>query len=374
MKKIIFVLLIALLIDIILSNLIFKNTIYWSNNSWDQKWWRVSSKIYHHDILPNIDQVEEWGGKLKKRLITNSIGFRDKEIRKINKVNKTQKRILLIGDSFIEGAGLDFEFTLAGMLEKNLGDKFEVLNSAVGSYSPSIYYKKIEHYINEGFKFDQALVFLDISDIYDEMFIKFDPDGNILTYEETKKRPFHKKVFYSLGTFLRDNSTIFRFLNIISDRAELAKNYLKLKNKTSKDLKKSFLETKRDDVMFYRMTHVDRGFWTYNEQKFNEIQDGLLQSEKYLIKLFELLKSNQIDSTLIVYPWPTQIFYGDNYHENYWRNFTKNNDINFLSIYNQFTSENKKDFIFKNFIYGDIHWNLNGTKLVNEKLIKSIIF
>ena len=374
MKKIIFVLLIALLIDIILSNLIFKNTIYWSNNSWDQKWWRVSSKIYHHGILPNIDQVEEWGGKLKKRLITNSIGFRDKEIRKISKVNKTQKRILLIGDSFIEGAGLDFEFTLAGMLEKNLGDKFEVLNSAVGSYSPSIYYKKIEHYINEGFKFDQALVFLDISDIYDEMFIKFDPDGNILTYEETKKRPFHKKVFYSLGTFLRDNSTIFRFLNIISDRAELAKNYLKLKNKTSKDLKKSFLETKRDDVMFYRMTHVDRGFWTYNEQKFNEIQDGLLQSEKYLIKLFELLKSHQINSTLIVYPWPTQIFYGDNYHENYWRNFTKNNDINFLSIYNQFKSENKKDFIFKNFIYGDIHWNLNGTKLVNEKLIKSIIF
>ena len=54
--------------------------------------------------------------------------------------------------------------------------------------------------------------------------------------------------------------------------------------------------------------------------------------------------------------------------------YCKNNDINFLSIYNQFTSENKKDFIFKNFIYGDIHWNLNGTKLVNEKLIKSIIF
>ena len=374
MKKIIFILLIALLIDIILSNLIFKNTIYWSNNSWDKRWWRVSSKIYHHDILPNIDQVEEWGGKLKKRLITNSIGFRDKEIRKISKVNRTQKRILLIGDSFIEGAGLDFEYTLAGMLEKNLGDKFEVLNSAVGSYSPSIYYKKIQHYIDEGFKFDQALVFLDISDIYDEMFIEFDKDGNILTYEETKKRPFHKKIFYSLGVFLRDNSTIFRFLNIISDRTELAKNYLKLKSKTSKDLKKSFLETKRDDVMFYRMTHVDRGFWTYNEHKFNEIQDGLLQSEKYLIKLFELLKNNQINSTLIVYPWPTQIFYGDNYHENYWRNFTKDNDINFLSIYDQFKSENKKDLIFKNFIYGDIHWNLNGTRLVNEKLIKSIIF
>ena len=374
MKKYILFFVSALLIDIIISNLVFKNTKYWKNSAWEKKWWRVSSSIYHHDILPNIDQIEIWGEKIKQRLITNSIGFRDKEIRKISKINPDNKRILLIGDSFIEGSGLNYKDTLAGQLESYLGSEFEILNSAVGSYSPSIYYKKIKYYIDEGYKFDQALVFLDVSDIYDEMFIKFNEQGNILTYEETKERPFYKKVFYSAGRLLRDNSTVFRFLYILSDRSELIKNYIKLKIKASKELKKSFFETKRDDVMFYRMTHIDRGFWTFNDKKFNEIQEGLSQSEKYLIKLFELLKKNEINSTLIVYPWPTQILYGDEYHEKYWKFFSEQYEINFLSIYDKFKSKDKKDFIFKNFIYGDIHWNLSGTKIVNEAILSSVNF
>ena len=374
MKKYILFFLSVLFLDITMSNLIFKNTKYWDNNKWDKRWWRVPSLIYHHDILPNIDQIEVWGGQIKQRLITNSIGFRDKEVRKIEKVNIQQKRILLVGDSFIEGSGLNFQYTLAGQLQRNLGNDFEVLNSAVGSYSPSIYYKKIKYYIEEGYKFDQALVFLDVSDIYDEMFIKFNEQGDILTYEKTKERPIYKTVFYSIGRLLRDNSTIFRFFNILSDRTELIKNYIKLKIKASKELKKGFFKTKRDDVMFYRMTHIDRGFWTFNDKKFNEVQQGLLQSEKYLIKLFELLRENDINSTLIVYPWPTQIYYGDQYHEVYWKNFSEKNEINFLSLYDEFIKENKRDFIFSNFIYGDIHWNLDGTTIVKDKVIKSLKF
>ena len=374
MKKYILFFLSVLFLDITMSNLIFKNTKYWDNNKWDKRWWRVPSLIYHHDILPNIDQIEVWGGQIKQRIVTNSIGFRDKEVRKIEKVNIQQKRILLVGDSFIEGSGLNFQYTLAGQLQRNLGNDFEVLNSAVGSYSPSIYYKKIKYYIEEGYKFDQALVFLDVSDIYDEMFIKFNEQGDILTYEKTKERPIYKTVFYSIGRLLRDNSTIFRFFNILSDRTELIKNYIKLKIKASKELKKDFFKTKRDDVMFYRMTHIDRGFWTFNDKKFSEVQEGLLQSEKYLIKLFELLRENDINSTLIVYPWPTQIYYGDQYHEVYWKNFSEKNEINFLSLYDEFIKENKRDFIFSNFIYGDIHWNLDGTTIVKDKVIKSLKF
>ena len=195
-----------------------------------------------------------------------------------------------------------------------------------------------------------------------------------MTYEETKKISTPKKIFYSVGKILRDNSTIFRFLNILSDRTELVKNYIKLKTKASKELNKNFFKTNRNDVMFYRMTHIDRGFWTFDENKFNEVKIGLLQSEKYLIKLFELLKENEINSTLIVYPWPTQIFYGDDYHEAYWKNFSEKYEINFVSIYDEFKKENKRDFIFDNFIYGDIHWNLNGTTRVKDKIVESLKF
>ena len=197
MKKFVLVIISVLAVDIIISNIVFKNTKYWENSTWEKKWWRVSSPIYHHKILSNIYKKEKWGGKIEKKLYTNSIGFRDKEIRQVEKVNLSKKRILLIGDSFIEGVGLNYENTVAGLLDEYLNDKYEVLNSAVGSYSPSIYYKKTKHYMDEGYKFDQAIIFLDMSDIFDELFIKFNSNGDILTFEETKKRSIHKKLFYT---------------------------------------------------------------------------------------------------------------------------------------------------------------------------------
>ena len=49
-------------------------------------------------------------------------------------------------------------------------------------------------------------------------------------------------------------------------------------------------------------------------------------------------------------------------------------EINFLSVYDKFQKENKRDFIFNNFIYGDIHWNSNGTSLVKDKVLETLKF
>ena len=38
---------------------------------------------------------------------------------------------MLIGDSFIEGTGYDYEYTIGGLLQNELGNKYEVLNSDV---------------------------------------------------------------------------------------------------------------------------------------------------------------------------------------------------------------------------------------------------
>ena len=363
-----------LFFDLIVSNIFLKNTGYWKVPNWNNKFWRISSDKYHHDILPNTNEIETWGGKLKKKLITNSIGFVDKSNREIKKIDHLKKRILLIGDSFIEGAGLDYEYTVAGLLDNYLGEKYDVLNSAVGSYSTSIYFKKTKYYLDMGYKFDQAIIFLDISDIFDELFIQFDEKGEIKTFTETKNRELFKNYLYKIGRFLRDNTVTFRFLALISDKTEVLKNYTKLKFKAASELDKKFLSTNRDDVMFYRMTHIDRGYWTFNEEKFLYVDKGLKQSEKYLIKLFNLLEKNNIPSTLIIYPWPTQIFYGDNYHEEYWFNFAKKQNIEFLSMYKYFKSNNPKKMIFDTFLYGDIHWNKTGTKVIFQNLIKNVNF
>ena len=367
---------IVLFVDFFASNLFLKDTQFWKNDKWEKKYHRIKSDIYHHDLKANIDVYETWGGKLERKIITNSLGFRDNAKNQINKVTK-KKRILLIGDSFIEGSGYNYEFTLAGLLSNKLGEDYQILNSAVESYSPSIYFKKTQYFIDEGFKFDKALIFLDLSDIYDELLIKIDNSDNIISSieksEQTLIRKFKNKI-YSIGWFMRDNLISFRFFYLVSDKTEEIKNYVKLKSKAAKLLNKNFLKTTRDDAIFYRMTHIDRGFWTFNEDKYLEVSQGLAQSEKYLKKLFELLNQNKIDSYLIIYPWPTQIQYGDKKHSPFWEKFSKSNNINLINLYDIFKSENNREFIFDNFIYGDIHWNKKGTLKVFNEIIKKIDF
>jgi len=63
---------------------------------------RIFSNIFHHTLDSNVNVIEENGRYGKTRLITNSIGFRDKVVRKIN--NETSKyRIVFIGGSHTEG-------------------------------------------------------------------------------------------------------------------------------------------------------------------------------------------------------------------------------------------------------------------------------
>ena len=376
MKEFLKIFLIVLILDSILTSLFLKNTSFWKNEKWEDKSHRIISKVYHHDLKPNVEVYETWGGKLKRKIITNSIGFRDSSKKEILE-NTEKTRILLIGDSFIEGSGYDYEHTFAGLLENELGNNYEILNSAVESYSPSIYFKKTDFFLSQGYVFDKALVFLDLSDIYDEMFIKFDDNQNIISEIPKEKQTLERKIknkIYSLGWFLRDNTLTFRIMYLISDKTEEIKNYLKLKLKASKSLNKSFFSTSRDDAIFYRMTHIDRGFWTFNEDKYLEVSQGLAQSEKYLKKLFELLNQNKIDSYLIIYPWPAQIQYGDKKHSPFWEKFSKSNNINLINLYDIFKSENNREFIFDNFIYGDIHWNKKGTLKVFNEIIKRINF
>ena len=376
MKEFLKIFLIVLFLDSILTSLFLKNTSFWKNEKWEDKSHRIISKVYHHDLKPNVEVYETWGGKLKRKIITNSIGFRDSSQKQILK-NTDKTRILLIGDSFIEGSGYDYEYTFSGLLENELGNNYEILNSAVESYSPSIYFKKTDYFLTQGYVFDKALVFLDLSDIYDELFIKFDDDQNIIYEIPKEKQTLERKIknkIYSLGWFLRDNTLTFRIMYLISDKTEEIKNYLKLKLKASKSINKSFFSTSRDDAIFYRMTHIDRGFWTFNEDKYLEVSQGLAQSEKYLKKLFELLNKNKIESYLIIYPWPAQIQYGDKKHSPFWENFSKSNNINLINLYDIFKSENNREFIFNNFIYGDIHWNKNGTLKVFNEINKRINF
>jgi len=355
---------VILIVDIISTNLFIKKTSLWEYEKLVDHYWRISSDIYHHGLMANVDVIEPWGFSLKKKLITNSIGFRDFSIREISKVSE-KKRLLLIGDSAIEGAGYDYEYTIGGLLQNHLSEEYEVLNSAVGSYSPGVYYKKIKHYLDDGYIFDKAIIFLDPSDIIDELFLNFDDDGNFVIDKVSSS---------NISNFLLNNFLIFRTFLRVSDGTESLKNFLKLKYKASKKFKKSFFDTSNEDTMYYRMTHVDRSAWTFDNTLFKDYKDGLSKSEKYLDKLIKLLRENNIDINFVLYPHPSQIAYEDLYHQPYWINWAKRNNIDLISLYSKFQGADKRKIVLDTFIFGDLHWNKKGTKIIFNSLINKINF
>ena len=265
--------------------------------------------------------------------------------------------------------GYDYQYTLSGLLQDYYGSKNEILNSAVASYSPSIYYFKTKYLITQGYKFDQAFIFLDTSDVIDETHLEFNLDGTIKTPKEDDiEKTSLKKTFYQFGYFLRDNFVTFRFLSILSDKTEILKNYVKDRYKASKSFNKNFFGVKKYELNLYRMINVDRGNWPREKKLSNQAKIGLKSSEKYLNLLFNLLNKNGIKSYLIIYPWPSQIYYEDNFYKSYWSKFSMEENINFLNFYPYFTSDDKVMTINNNFIPGDVHWNKNGTLIMFEAI------
>ena len=89
----------------------------------------------------------------------------------------------MIGDSFTEGVGIEFKNTFAGILQQRLAQNdIEVLNAAVSSYSPIIYFRKTQYLLETaGLEFEHLIVFIDLSDMEDEAKgYKFDQQGNVV--------------------------------------------------------------------------------------------------------------------------------------------------------------------------------------------------
>ena len=125
--------------------------------------------------------------------------------------------------------------------------------------------------------------------------------------------------------------------------------------------------------MIYKQPSV----WTFNDKNlryhFDNVKEGLEKSEMNLKRLFKLLDKNNIKSKLIIYPHPAQIYIGDAFYQDYWYKFSKNNNIKFVNTFPAFEIKNinKKKFILKNFIEGDMHWNEKGSKMIFDFLKKN---
>ena len=140
--KIIPIILIVLLFDLIINILIpdnIKKKIGITRN------YSIRTAQFHHEIVPNINLNEYWGTK-KYNVTTNNYGMR---ILKNNSQNLDTKKnhIGFIGDSFVYGSGINYEKHFINLLQKKFKE-LSLLNLGYVSYSPSIYLKRLEYFID----------------------------------------------------------------------------------------------------------------------------------------------------------------------------------------------------------------------------------
>ncbi|GJL64929.1 MAG: hypothetical protein NPIRA04_35830 [Nitrospirales bacterium] len=321
----------------------------------DRRALRVPSPIFHHTLKANGQQQEQKWGHLSSPLYTNSLGFKDREIRQVP-LTSSKFRILFIGDSFTEGIGIDYEKTFVGLIDAALMQQnIEVLNAAVSSYSPMIYFKKVE-YLLETVKldFDHLLVFLDISDIEDEV-QRYDlRDGRVVGL---------------MSQTSRIKEFVYEYTGLMKNIWTLAVTLQKTLSPTHEDLRSD--EERRYGI------NQERSLWTVNDAMFEEYgRRGLEKAQHHMDLLYQLLQRHQKEMTIAAYPWPDQIVHKDLHSRQarFWQEWAQKHSVNFFNFFPLFISpeSDAKKVLGQYFIEGDVHWNEQGHNLMAQELLRKI--
>lgn len=330
---------------------------------------RIREPIYTHTLSPNFDGYDAWGST-PFRIFTNSLGFRDGLARHVPLI-ADRKRIVFMGDSFTESLGVPYEQSFVGRFAQAFPE-LDVLNAAVSTYAPSVYYEKLKHYLEAGLRFDEVVVYVDIADIQDEAILyKYDDRGvlELGIFDESAEkcapiarppvpaspRGWLDKTFY-IADFL-SQSTYSRKLAAAIERASL------------EELAKSGSVYSRD---------WGRASWTYNENAACYgrlgVEGAIDKAKRQMDRLYELLSSYGAALSVGVYPWPQQLLYDNENSKQVriWREWCQRKCERFFDHFPAFFryKENEPDVVRKLYFWGDMHFNALGNRILADDLIE----
>lgn len=308
---------------------------------------RVRDNHFHHTLKPMVAENTAWDKqhKLKYLIKINSLGFVDSSNREVS-LQKSGKRIMFIGDSFIEGVGYPWEQTVSGIMSHKLEkDGIEILNASVASYSPKLYWLKTDYLIKLGLKIDELYVFVDISDIIDEI---------VYDYFVPKEFSRFEKIVEPYIEFFSKNSFVFRNYRI--------KYVINQKNPYHEN---SLYWGGLDK--FYLL----KPKWVYDEDAYKLYgEKGIALAKKHMDNLYKLCRKNGIKMHIAVWPWQVNLEKKHNRKNlEIWKEFAEKRNIDFIQMYDLFESIPEQN-IQQYFIPKDIHWTGDGNRIVADYLLE----
>ena len=380
MKKFYF-LIVFIIIDLLLSQLFLlkfleDDLIKANKESFEN---RIFNKNYNYTFQKQAQFTSQYDKKIYK-IFTNDLGFRDESTQSLDREKEFS---ILIGDSFIEGVGLDYKDTIVGILnEKLANNKFKFLNAGVASYSSYIYKKKIEKIIknNSDLKVREVIVFLDKSDVSDDERYLNKPSFFKNTkgkFINQRKEDFLKDLKeLSFWRFYTKQTISGKIIKLSTDQIESFLSNIEKRFFISKKLNKSFFAVTDFEIKAIKSInnkpHIRNWYLgtTWEERTKNNIKFSV----ENLNELKNFLEKKNIELLVVLYPWSFEID-NDDIRKKYLEfiiPLLNENKINNLSVYDIFLKGNIYENIGKNYLYNDIHFNKNGNQVIVNELLKKI--
>jgi hypothetical protein len=324
-----------------------------------------SHPVYNHTFKKNYSGKDSYG-QFEFYTCTNNYGFRVGCDNKKDNIKNFD--FAIIGDSYTESLGLNYEDSWINLLEKKL-PQINIINLGVRSYSPSISYVKIKELLNEGFNFKEIFVYIDIGDVENEFLdYRLVDDNkvvnNFVSLQERQNVININTLNYGKNEYLLRYKKFFKenFRFIYAGMFEIRYWYLP-----------------KPTYRYYPKYQTSS--WTFNKKEitYYDVDNGLERQFYAMNKMYELLKSKNIKLSIILHPWPNQLLW-DKKNSEYviiWEKFCENKCnkiINLFPVYfKNKESLNRKEalnLIKKYYLPGDMHPNVYGNHLIANEFEK----
>ncbi len=318
---------------------------------------------------PNCSCIRPWLGN-SYEFDTNSLGFRDERIRDVP-ATSARPRVLILGDSAPEGMTA-WQDSFIGRVAANF-PQYEFLNGSVEGYSPSNYLNTARKVIEDGIEFDEAIVFIDISDAQDEaaFFHDVDSSGAVATAtQKLTKGNWYSSLRRSINDHLLLTNDVFAFLE--RNLVRLGWYHLDLGHGGNEfDLERSaWTYRKVSDTDPYETGYGPLG-----------LEGGIAREKAKMDLLWQELAKRNIPISVVVYPWPAQLAHdtADSRQVRIWREWCEGKCERFISLFPVFLAVKEHCprtqpgcWYLTHFIFGDTHYNSAGDAIVADVISKSL--
>ncbi len=320
-------------------------------------------------LQPYCSCTRAWGRE-RYQLNVNSMGFRDETVREVP-LTDPRPRILMLGDSFTESMG-PWDQSFVGRIAKRF-PQYEILNGGVGGYSPSNYLNTARIALDKGLQFDEAIVFIDISDVQDEAALLHDIDDSGAV--ALARNQYHYQTWYSdLRNFISKYLVLTNYLWELGERTLVRFGFYHL-----------------DHGFNGNVFDLERSGWTYRkvveDKPFEEgfaplgVEAGIAKEKMKMDLLWQDLARRNIPISVVVYPWPATLIYDsvDSREVHIWRDWCEGKCKRFITAFPEFFAVKEQCpkttpgcWYLKDYFFGDIHLSAAGNKIVADVVSKNL--